>query len=110
MAEIFQYLISARQKIEDPKNWCYGKMRIGEKFCAVGAIHFTLAALKVSEVDTMNALRVACNQLYKTASIPQVNDQKGHEAILKCFDLAISTELKKYMVVVFENGGINIQK
>jgi hypothetical protein len=110
-----EYLIAARAKITDESNWTqhalardvYGSEKPRNhpladdihwkgidgrypqacSFCAMGAVQ---AVTPIEhEKEACGALNAAARHLYNDISIPSVNDELGHAAVLACFDKAI---------------------
>jgi hypothetical protein len=108
------YLIAARAKIADESNWTqhalardvYGSEKPRDhpladdthwegidgrdvqacQWCAMGAVQ---AVTPIEhEQDAWSALNAAA-RLHSRVSIPEVNDNLGHAAVLACFDQAI---------------------
>jgi hypothetical protein len=108
------YLIAARAKIADESNWTqhalardvYGSEKPSShpladdthwegidgrdvqacQWCAMGAVQ---AVTPIEhEQDAWSALNAAA-RLHSRVSIPEVNDNLGHAAVLACFDQAI---------------------
>ena len=109
------YLTAARAKIADKSNWTKhvlardangndkpsdhplannkfwggldGRYPQACQWCAMGAVQ---AVTPVEhEQDANTALSIAARQLHNGYSIPEVNDELGHAAVLACFDKAI---------------------
>jgi hypothetical protein len=112
---IKDYLVAARAKVADESNWtAYALARDAEgndkpsshplsddthwegidgrhpqacRWCALGAVQSVTPEGWEHEAST--ALNIAARQLYGGTSIPEVNDNLGHAAVLACFDKAI---------------------
>jgi hypothetical protein len=109
------YLLAARAKIADKDNWTKhvlardangddkpkghpladhihwggidGRYPHACQWCAMGAVQ---AVTPVEhEQDAYSALNIAARHLYNGISIPEVNDNIDHAAVLACFDQAI---------------------
>lgn len=93
-------LIAARELISDPKRWTceqYARDKTGYPvngnddhavcWCADGALGKVMN-LPDGRYQPFQLLDSACRSLFQT-SIHNTNDNLGHEAILKAFDLAI---------------------
>jgi hypothetical protein len=93
-------LIAARGLIADPKHWTQmwfaraegGALVVSRdtracSWCALGALE-KVAGVSSRFDKAFDALRVASFTAFARAA-PEVNDDLGHEAILKAFDLAI---------------------
>ena len=103
-------LIKARDLISDKDHWTQGALRTSfhhknggtQSYCAVGALMQVSGAMglgrKRQNWDQYNAalkpLAKAASDLFKT-SIVDVNDTKGHDAVMSMYDTAISTALQK---------------
>jgi hypothetical protein len=112
---INNYLTAARAKIADESNWTqHALARDAEgsykprshplsddahwegidgrdvqacRWCAMGAVQAVTPVQH--EQDTWEALNIAARKLHNVVSIPEVNDNLGHAAVLACFDQAI---------------------
>lgn len=97
-----EILRAARQKISDPTHWTtdsYARSKSGESvdsdstravcWCALGAI-FAVAGHREP------AMHVAKEELYNAVSVlggdgvAAINDERGHEAVLQMYDIAIA--------------------
>jgi hypothetical protein len=57
------------------------------QWCAMGAVQAVTP--EEHEQDAYTALNIAARQLHGGLSMPEVNDDLGHAAVLACFDHAI---------------------
>lgn len=83
-------LMRAKQRIEDPANWCQGEASSKHRRCAIGAIELEF-------LDAADVLDSAAIELFNldTADLKQcpvawVNDILGHAAVMACYDRAIA--------------------
>jgi hypothetical protein len=94
-------LIEARDLISDESRWTrfdYAQDMFGSRiesvhdnsaccWCAYGALS-KVSGLEPEECDSSDALEFAANELFEQ-SVVDVNDLRGHAAILQVFDKAI---------------------
>jgi hypothetical protein len=97
-------LQEARDLITDKKNWCINTFSkqdgCNKQFCARGAVMYVLGAkylswdfaLKSEEFQKIDKLLnevVRDNYARANFCIADLNNNFGHEAVMKCFDAAI---------------------
>lgn len=101
MMTVRELLLEAYELIGDPTHWCqgvYARNAEGKsvrenaadatQWCAVGA----LARCRLGESPVFTALRLleqCAAHAYDCGSVTYVNDVKGHDAVLRVFELAI---------------------
>ena len=79
-------LISAKKRIENPKNWCQYGFEIDGRECAwQAASHYSW--------EVRRRLRQSCLELFNESSLMLTNDCLGHAAVMRAFDHAISRAL-----------------
>ncbi|UTS52109.1 hypothetical protein [Synechococcus phage BUCT-ZZ01] len=112
---MLETLIAAKQLIEDEKNWCQGvRAQDAEgwmtepyessacRFCAIGAIQKVkdcrdnIHIYECSEVQLLDSLVVKNDPSFH--AIYQINDTRGHKAVIEFFDKAIQ-QLKEREVL-----------
>lgn len=94
-------LAEARALILDPANWCQEAFARDERgrsveachgvrFCALGALHRVYTPATNTEYCLeLRALGIAAKKLYDSSMI-QVNDNRGHAAVIAVYDEAIN--------------------
>lgn len=101
-------LVAARARIADPEKWCQGEYAVLQdgkviseprdlanatdvaQCCALGAVHVEAGHDYYASFDTRMLLTGASNRLYgKNAHQVNDDDELGHDAVMKVFDLAI---------------------
>jgi hypothetical protein len=96
-------LSKGRDYLSDPDNWIKGRSRKlsgwffnrKARYCATGWISFHAdPKIKFSTVAPIGFLTEAAWQLYGMTPV-EVNDQIGHSAVLRMYDLAIELALDK---------------
>jgi len=98
---VSQILINGRKYLGDEDNWCQHKSRIAtgmwlrrhERFCATGYIAHKTSSRELSQ-KAMEFLSNASWECYGRSPI-YVNDNHGHEAVLRVYDKAIFMALSK---------------
>lgn len=80
----------AYKLIENEENWLVGRLKDGNRFCAVGA----LIEVDIGSNMAHQILTSVTRRNYNMR-IHEVNNFKGHEAILECFRDAIALEEEK---------------
>jgi hypothetical protein len=92
-------LRDARAIIEDPARWWQGSAanETCTRFCAMGAIRIGLGRWDDVGTAAWEALDAASGDLhgYALSLVSRVNDQVGHEAVLRVYDRAIAVEEAK---------------
>jgi hypothetical protein len=104
---LLELLTKSRNRIASRDNWCTGTaaktahgtpcsttQQTAVRFCALGALwSFDRVSAdesaKASIIAAEKALRRASIDLFNEKSVVDVNDQLGHEAVLKVYDRAI---------------------
>lgn len=102
-------LMRAKAVIENPANWCQGTV-VDEKgrVCALGALYYKVHDYPNTEwpqiEDDLKYLRVAATQEAQSrphytrvplGSPACVNDQMGHEAVIRMYDKAITLSMQQ---------------
>lgn len=101
--KIKEVLIAGRKLIEDPARWTQGHLardaegnktamiNAGVRWCAAGAVcRVDNQFLDINAcTNAWSALNEAARKLHKRPVV-WVNDELGHEAVLKVYDLAIA--------------------
>lgn len=96
-------LISARNLIENPDNWCKGvnyrkrSRRDGtpyKAFCSIGAVHEAANSLppRLSDYAVVNACNILAQHM--NSNITYYNDNNTHSEVLRVWNLAISSNLE----------------
>ena len=81
-------LIAARQKIENPENWCQKHFEDGHTFCAYGALYVVRHVSRNPSMDFTSAVKLLEKQM--GSCITTFNDRHTHAEVLSAFDRAIA--------------------
>ena len=91
-------LIRAKAVIEDPRNWTRGAFAVNEKGEGCSAVGDTACSFcALGAMLRVNASRNAMKHLVRTSEtlpggyVTIINDDMGHEAVMKLFDVAIES-------------------
>jgi hypothetical protein len=92
LRKTLKLLEDAKSRIEDKKNWCQGQL-IDEdgRMCALGAIWGTKETFVDHTSYASTRLLMAVERLYPGTymGVSDVNDEKGHSAVMRMYDSAI---------------------
>jgi len=99
-----EILRAAREKISDPSRWTrltYARDQLGAEvdaddksavcFCSMGAIYSVTSDDFCGQNRAVSLLYNAAHEISGSRSVVRVNDNLGHEAVVRMFDLAITT-------------------
>jgi hypothetical protein len=90
LSPVTRILIAARERIEDPENWCQRDLTRGKAMCAYAALS------RASGTET-EACRAAFDLLVKGMnawSVSEWNDTHTHAEVLAAFDRAIALSME----------------
>lgn len=100
---VAEQLIAAKNLIQNPKNWIKGNFRVGDAYCASGALIEVIGMDNHRyHIETETAAYQTLNDVIPEAQVPAFlhkvnafNDSSTHEEVLEAFDRAIALAVSR---------------